>query len=95
MGGLVESVAADAFMEAFAYAQRGTAIRAILGRFKFLHRDQKWWRACKDVTDYLDTCVDAALDRQQNNEGRVIAGSKVATISTRLRLVDEMARDSR
>ena len=43
MGALTHSARSDEFIEAFAYAQRGTGIRALLGRFKFLHRDRKWW----------------------------------------------------
>ncbi|KAF2647518.1 cytochrome P450 [Lophiostoma macrostomum CBS 122681] len=94
MGGLEESASSEHFMEAFSYAQRGTAIRAMLGHFKFLHRNKKWWQACQVVTEYLDTCVQAALDRQQNKQLRVLSGDISALDGARLRLVDEMAKDS-
>jgi hypothetical protein len=38
MGALSNSKECEDFMEAFEYAQKGTAIRAMLGRYKFLHR---------------------------------------------------------
>lgn len=74
-------------MGAFEYAQRGTGIRAVLGRLRFLHRDKEWWSACKKVTDYADLHVKRALERLQAN-----ASPDQAT--SRVRLVDEMARDT-
>ena len=75
-------------MDAFAYAQRGTGIRAMLGRFKFLHRDPKWWEACKHVTDYADQFVDEAL--------KLHAEKKTASLesTSALRLVEQMANDT-
>ncbi|OCL14662.1 cytochrome P450 [Glonium stellatum] len=75
------------FMDAFAYAQRGTGIRAMLGRFKFLHRDKEWWKACKTVTDFADRHVEKAIARVEKGE---VAGKD----SNYLRLVDEMAKDT-
>jgi cytochrome P450 len=77
-------------MDAFEYSQRGTGIRSVLGRLKFLHRDEKWWKACKEVTDYADKHVDLALERLENNK---IQG-QTRPEPDRIRLVDEMARDT-
>jgi cytochrome P450 len=87
MDALGDSEVADKFMEAFAYAQRGTGIRAMLGRFRFLHRDQKWWDSCKQVTDWVDNYVDAAITRINN-------GKANSADNKRIRLVDEMAKDT-
>ncbi|KAF2009398.1 cytochrome P450 [Aaosphaeria arxii CBS 175.79] len=90
MGALSETTDYKRFMDAFERAQRGTGIRAILGRFKFLHRDRTWWNACQEVTDYADTHVEAALLRQKtitNKDG-------TTDQSAPLRLVDEMAKDT-
>jgi hypothetical protein len=72
------------FMHAFEYAQRGTGIRMMLGRLKFLHRDTAWYAACKSVTDFCDQRVVEALQRLQKGEAR-------RTEKDRLRLVDEAA----
>ncbi|KAH7125253.1 cytochrome P450 [Dendryphion nanum] len=74
-----------AFMDSFEYAQRGTGIRAILGRLKIFHRDKKWLEACKQVTDFCDKCVDEALSRNEEGKER-------RTEHNRLRLVDEAAK---
>ncbi|KAL1596537.1 hypothetical protein SLS60_009185 [Paraconiothyrium brasiliense] len=90
MGALEDSRQCKSFMNAFEYAQRGTGIRSILGRLKFLHRDKNWWEACKEVTDYADKHVDLALvrlsRRKKNGQSR--------RESDRIRLVDEMAHDT-
>ncbi|ORY19055.1 cytochrome P450 [Clohesyomyces aquaticus] len=90
MGALDESKACDDFMDAFAYAQKGTAIRAMLGRLKFMHRDKKWWDSCKHVTDYIDVHVDKAIARLSARDGT----RNDAEIDGRLRLADEMAQDT-
>ncbi|KAF2709973.1 cytochrome P450 [Pleomassaria siparia CBS 279.74] len=89
MGALSNSKECDDFMEAFAYAQKGTAIRSMLGRYKFLHRDKRWWEACKQVTDYADIHVEEAL-RRREKRGERVQGEK----KERLRLVDEMAEET-
>jgi cytochrome P450 len=76
------------FMEAFEYAQRGTGIRAILGRLAFLHRDKKWIEACNQVTGFCDSRVSEALIRIDKNEER-------RTERDRLRLVDEAAKNTK
>lgn len=70
--------------DAFAYALKGTAIRAILHRWKFLHRDEKWWEACATVTNYADEHVEKALQRLRVGDRS----------ESQVRLVDEMARDT-
>ncbi|KAF1955638.1 cytochrome P450 [Byssothecium circinans] len=89
MGALSNSKECDDFMDAFAYAQKGTAIRSMLGRLKFLHLDKRWWEACKQVTDYADTHVEEALRRREKRGERVQGERK-----ERLRLVDEMAEET-
>lgn len=71
-------------MEAFEYAQRGTGIRATLGRLSVLHRDKKWFEACKKVTELCDKYVDEAISRVEKGKER-------HTEKNRLRLVDEAA----
>lgn len=78
----------EAFMEAFEYAQRETGIRAIIGRLSFLHRDKKWFDACKQVTDFCDNRVSEALARVKTGEER-------RTERHRLRLVDKAARSTK
>ncbi|KAF2870199.1 cytochrome P450 [Massariosphaeria phaeospora] len=73
------------FMHAFEYAQRGTGIRAVLGRLKFLHRDKRWFEACKQVTEFCDERVKEAVARLEKEKER-------RTETDRLRLVDEAAK---
>ena len=72
-------------MEAFEYAQRGTGVRMMLGRLRFLHRDAKWYASCKQVTDFCEARVDEAIERIEKGEER-------RTGKDRLRLVDEAAK---
>ncbi|KAF1976397.1 cytochrome P450 [Bimuria novae-zelandiae CBS 107.79] len=76
MGALENSQECEDFMSAFEYAQRGTGIRSILGRLKILHRDQKWWDACKRVTDYSDEHVKMALKRLENSDRKLESQEK-------------------
>lgn len=74
------------FLDAYFYAQRGTAIRLMLGpKLRFLHRDPKWWSDCDIVNEFLDKHVDAALERRSKENGKVAEESH-------LRLIDEMAK---
>lgn len=87
MGALADPTISEKFTEAFACAQNGTDIRAMLGRFKVLHRNKKWWEARKVVTDYADQHVENALERlKKSKDGTDEKGQ--------LRLVDEMAKDT-
>jgi cytochrome P450 len=90
MGALKNSKQCNDFMDAFEYAQRGTGVRSILGRLKFLHRDKRWWEACQQVTDYADKHVDLALSRLNDRKMK----NEVRYRNEPLRLVDEMARDT-
>lgn len=72
-------------MHAFEDAQRGTGLRMLLGRLKFLHRDSKWYAACKTVTDFCEQRVEEAIKRLEKGEQR-------HTERDRLRLVDEAAK---
>ncbi|KAF2662187.1 cytochrome P450 [Lophiostoma macrostomum CBS 122681] len=76
------------FVHAFQYAQRGTGIRMLLGRLKFLHRDQKWFDACKQVTDFCESHVNEAISRMEKGQER-------RTEKDRLRMVDEAAKATR
>ena len=72
-------------MQAFEYAQRGTGLRMLLRRLRFLHRDPKWYAACNKVTNFCDQRVEEAMKRvEQGRERR--------TERDRLRLVDEAAK---
>lgn len=72
-------------MQAFEYAQRGTGLRIMLRRLRFLHRDPKWYAACKLVTGFCDQRIEEAMIRVKKGEER-------RTERDRLRLVDEAAR---
>ncbi|OAG02412.1 cytochrome P450 [Paraphaeosphaeria sporulosa] len=73
------------FMEAFEFAQRGTGMRMMLGRLRFLHRDAKWYAACDKVTSFCEQRVEEALERLKSGQER-------RTERDRLRLVDEAAK---
>ena len=76
------------FLDAYFYAQRGTAVRLMLGpQLRFLHRDPKWWSDCDIVNDFLDRRVDEALARVKKGETTDLEDGK-----GRLRLIDEMAK---
>ena len=83
----------QAFLYSFAYAQRGVGIRALLGSFKFLHRDKEWYKACRDVTDFCDKHVELALARRRDQQDRE---KDVDTRGSdeRLCLLDEMAKET-
>lgn len=93
MGALSSPGFSSDFTDAFAYAQKGTAIRSMLKRLKFLHRDEKWWEACKMITDYADKHVEKSLQRLRERE-KSNPGSDTDATKSQLRLVDEMARDT-
>jgi cytochrome P450 len=90
MGALAESERCNKFMDAFAYAQRGTGIRTTLGKLKFLHWDNKWWEACRYVTDYADEHVELALQRLHLGQHE----QPLQNGTDSIRLVDEMAKDT-
>jgi cytochrome P450 len=90
MGAMEKPERGDRITDAFAYALKGTAIRSMLKFLKFLHRDEKWWEACKTVTDYADEHVELSLKRLHDREN----GQLPSKEGERLRLVDEMAKDT-
>ncbi|EAT90900.2 hypothetical protein SNOG_01251 [Parastagonospora nodorum SN15] len=90
MGALENPELGDKITEAFAYGLKGTAIRSMLKMFKFLHRDEKWWAACKTMTDYADEHVEMSLQRLRERD----SGRSQIKGGERLRLVDEMAKDT-
>ena len=63
MGALSSSPGSKDFIETFAYAQRGIAIRHMLGNFRFLYRNKEWKKACRTVVDVCDGYVEKALGR--------------------------------
>ncbi|KAH7089926.1 cytochrome P450 [Paraphoma chrysanthemicola] len=93
IGALDDPVFSGRLTEAFAYAQKGTAIRAMLKRLKFLHRDEKWWEACQMITDYADKHVEKALQRL-DRRSLVKEEGKGNQDDPQLRLVDEMVKDT-
>ncbi len=90
MGALNNPEFGEKFSAAFASVQKGTGMRAILKKLKFLHRDPQWWEDCKFITDYADKRVDEALERLGKREKDLDDQSS----KTRLRLADEMAKDT-
>lgn len=76
------------FLDAYFYAQRGSAIRLMLGpKLRFLHRDPKWWKDCDTVNDFLDNLVDKALARRESGKNTLTDGGKQT-----LPLIDQMAK---
>lgn len=76
------------FLDAYFYAQRGTAVRLMLGaKLRFLHRDPKWWHDCDTVNSFLDKHVDKALARRAKDD---TTGSE--STKGQLHLIDEMAK---
>ena len=96
MDTLSSSSTSQSFMDSFSYAQRGTGIRALLGWFKFLHRDKKWWQACQNVTDFCDQHVEKALARREHDKKAHLTedAARSGNYPKRLRLVDEMAQET-
>ncbi|KAI1416605.1 cytochrome P450 [Hypoxylon sp. FL1857] len=75
------------FLDAYFYAQRGTAVRLMLGpKLRFLHRDPKWWSDCDIANAFLDKRVDKALARLKKGKSTGIEDGDS------LHLVDEMAK---
>ena len=79
------------FIEAFAYAQRGIAIRHMLGKFRFLYRNKDWKRSCRTVVGVCDGYVEKALIRLRSQDEEKLGGDKS---HQRLRLIDEMAKET-
>ena len=50
------------FLDAIKYAQYGTGRRVMLGRFRFLYRDRKYWEACKTIHTFADKFVNKAIE---------------------------------
>jgi cytochrome P450 monooxygenase len=76
------------FLEAYFYAQRGTAVRLMLGpKLRFLHRDPKWWSDCDIVNKFLDERVNNAFKRLEKGDVSAPTNGQ-----SRLRLIDEMAK---
>ena len=78
------------FLDAYFYAQRGTAERLMLGpKLRFLHRDPTWWRDCDIVNSFLDKHVDRALSLLISGESTHDQSKKV-----RFRLIDELIKST-
>ncbi|TVY82546.1 Cytochrome P450 monooxygenase lepH [Lachnellula suecica] len=76
------------FLDAYFYAQRGTAVRLMLGpKLRFLHRDPRWWKDCDTVNSFIDKHVDDALTRRAQDKPAGLEGRK-----DQFHLVDEMAK---
>ncbi|KAF2684548.1 cytochrome P450 [Lentithecium fluviatile CBS 122367] len=67
-------------LDAYFYAQRGSAVRLMLGpKLRFLHRDPKWWSDCDIVNKFLDERVGKAIARLQKDNVSTPPGEKAAT----------------
>lgn len=76
------------FLDAYFYAQRGSAVRLMLGpKLRFLHRDPKWWKDCDTVNNFLDKLVDNAVERRENSKTTVPDDGEET-----LPLIDEMVK---
>ena len=70
----------------------------MLGRFRFLYRDDKWKEACRTVVSVCDEYVGKALYRLQKREKAAknsndCNGARDGS-ETGLRLIDEMAKET-
>lgn len=80
------------FLDAYFYANRGTAIRLMLGpKLRFLHRDKKWWRDCDTVNSFLDKHVEEALARRQQRQKHP-EDARNRNPQDKFCLIDEMAK---
>ncbi|TLD20553.1 hypothetical protein PspLS_08711 [Pyricularia sp. CBS 133598] len=88
------STSALALNDALDYALEGVIYRLRLGKLMFLHRDPKFWKACKTVHAFADHYVNRALKLKEMDlkpEGSVdTEGQK----PQRYVLLNEMARDT-
>ena len=91
MNALASSPHSKAFIEDFAYGQRGIAIRHMMGRLRFLYQSKQWKEACKNVVEVCDVYVEKALIRLQKRKNRSLKPDSLQQDGGRLRLVDEMA----
>ncbi|MGI4815896.1 MAG: cytochrome P450, partial [Janthinobacterium lividum] len=89
------------FLTAFHYAQRGMGIRIQMGRFRELHRDQKWRDAIKTAHAFADKYVDKALEfrksylQQQSSKHSVETENKLNSDTTkRYILLHELAKET-
>jgi len=57
----------EEFLDAFHYAQKGTARRLQLGKLAFLYRDQKYYESIKVAHAFADRYVDKALEYRRTH----------------------------
>ena len=93
MGALASSPGSKDFIEAFAYAQRGIAIRHMLGNLRFLYRNKEWNKTCRTVASVCDGYVEKVLARLQSESPDEKEKPELGEEKS-LHLVDEMAKET-
>jgi hypothetical protein len=78
------------FIDAFNYAQKTVGLRAMLGKLRFLLRDQKFWSCCLLVHNYTKRHVEQALQHAQEKVSIDIGRETRKKYS----LVQELASDT-
>lgn len=81
--------------DALNYALEGVIYRLRLGRLMFLHRDPKFWNACKTVHGFADHYVKQALKlRETELKHQTGAVDQEARLPGRYVLLHEMAKET-
>lgn len=59
------------FPTAFNVAQQGMGARFQMLPFNFLHRDEKFWGACRTIRQFVAECVQNAVARRKKNGNKI------------------------
>ncbi|KAF2657814.1 cytochrome P450 [Lophiostoma macrostomum CBS 122681] len=59
------SIDSQAFLDCFAYAQKGVGLRVLMGKMSFLLRDRRFWDSCRVIREYTQKHVDRALSHRR------------------------------
>ncbi|KAK1573006.1 cytochrome P450 alkane hydroxylase [Colletotrichum navitas] len=95
-GLLTEHASTSALLlnEALDYALEGVIYRIRLGKLMPLHRDPKFWDACKTVHAFADQYVAQALELRNLHAKNKEASDEEARLPKRYVLLNEMAKDT-
>jgi cytochrome P450 monooxygenase len=63
--------ASHKFPAAFNVAQQGMGARFRMLPFNFLHRDEKFWGACRTIREFVAESVQSALTRRKKNDNKI------------------------
>ncbi|KXH57058.1 N-alkane-inducible cytochrome P450 [Colletotrichum nymphaeae SA-01] len=88
------STSAKLLNEALDYALEGVIYRLRLGKLMPLHRDPKFWKACKTVHSFADQYVAQALKLRDSGVKINELSCEEVRQSKRYILLDEMAKDT-